>query len=740
VRGYSERFRTAWRGRRFGSRPLPRLLFVVFLLALCSGAEALHAQTTFTFVQITDTHIGVSEADRKLRQTLTDIQKTFPDTAFIINTGDLTEMGTRDELTTYMSIIRETTIPVYNVPGNHDVRWSETGKGGFREIVGPTYQQFDYENLRFILLDTSMLCEHHGHFDQMQLERLETALQSMPTSMSAVLCFHHPPLISGNVDNDFDFAELIRRYNVPLVLVGHGHNFTRYHYNGTTYVLGGSTSYAYVLGDRAYRAFQVSPDGILPYKRVVKTDRLTSESMIPRTRAPSYYGEITLSASHKDGNGRIRGRIATTAPLRVKSATYQFDRGRRLPLEVSPSGKFEILVPGMAPGYHQLNVMFVDDKKTTHLRVANFRTDLLDKDGRPQPPTIRRIFTLPSGIQSSPVVDGRLLFIGCNDGAFRAFDVVSGELLWQQQTGAEIISTPAVSEGRVVVGSNDGYVYCFDKTTGGVLWKHRAQKAVMASPLIAEGKVFVGDGEGILHALDLRSGQLLWQFRAQKMIKMRPAYAGGSLLFGAWDNAFYSVNAKDGQLRWAVPVSSTSQFSAATAHPITTGTRVIFTSHDYKIRCLDQKTGAHLWLYEPEPSELGPSYSAFVLSGNTLFSTSISGRVVGFDALSGKKVFDVNVRPEYPDALFDSAPTFDGRYLYVGSTGGYLYCVDTHVPRVAWKVALQPGFIFSQPVLWGDRVLVATTEGKIFEILAPPLEPAPTDPLHQIRQIRGTKK
>ncbi len=311
------------------------------------------------------------------------------------------------------------------------------------------------------------------------------------------------------------------------------------------------------------------------------------------------------------------------------------------------------------------------------------------------------------------------MFVGANDGTLRAYDLLSGSVFWERKLGAEIFSTPAVVENLLVVGCNDTYVYCLDAYTGIERWRFRTNGAVLASPRIVGDTVYIGSGDGVMYALELETGRLQWQFAAQKMIKCRPAYARDRIFFGAWDNWFYSVDAKTGKLAWKVPVSVTPQFSAATANPATTGTRVIFTSHDYCVRCLDQKTGSHLWMYRPQPEELGPSYSSFVFCDNVAYSGSIAGAVVGFNLLSGRKVADIAVRPSVPDALFDSAPVLAGQYLYVGSTGGNVYCVDLKSKKVRWSFSLQPGFIFSAPALWGDRLLVASMTGTIYELTRP---------------------
>ncbi|MCX7626089.1 MAG: PQQ-binding-like beta-propeller repeat protein, partial [Candidatus Sumerlaeaceae bacterium] len=682
----------------------------VVVLGWC-GPGLSHAQLSqpFWFVHMSDTHIGVAGADERLSATLLDIKRHFPETAFVINTGDLTEMGSGDELTTYVQLIRTWPFPVYNTVGNHDVRWSESGKGKFRELVGPTRLHFEHNGIHFFLLDTSVLAEHHGHFNSDDLEWLDNELGKLPAGTPAVIGVHHPPMMpASTTDNDTEFAEVIARHNVPLVLVGHGHTFHRYTLNGSTYTMGASTSYVVRLGQPCYRAFYVDSKGFRPYLRIVPRDSTTSESLIPLEKPVDPYGELRVDSIKEVSRTSLQldCRLTSTGRAKLTTGTYELDKAYRGVFSFSREGRFKVSAPLLPEGTHRLTVTFVDDRKSTHARSTLFTSKRQHKDANL--PVLLRQFSMPSTIQSSPVVYKNIMFIGCNDGTFRAYDLVSAEVLWEHRLGAEIISVPAASNGVVVVGCNDGYVRCFDAYTGEVRWSQPTGAAVLASPRVVGESVYVGSGDGRMYAFDLDSGKKLWDFSAQKMIKCRPAYANGRLFFGAWDNWFYSVDARQGKMIWKVPVSVTSQFSAATANPATTGTRVIFTSHDYCVRCLDQKTGSHLWMYRPLPNELGPSYSSFVFYQNDAYSGSIAGTVVGFNLLTGRKVADIPMRASVADELFDSAPVLDGDYLYVGSTGGNVYCVDLRAKKVCWAYALQPGFIFSSPSLWGDRLLVAS--------------------------------
>ena len=207
----------------------------------------------FTFVQISDTHTGSPGNNADLAAVLKDIGTHYPDAAFIVNTGDLTDYGAQMSCASMPNIIKASPTKIHSISGNHDSRWADNGKESFKEIVGPTYVTWEQDGVKFIGMDVSMLLEQYAHFDGQQMARLKQDLESLKPGQPAVVCVHHPPLSDGRYfDNDQEFADLIRKHNVPLVLMGHGHSLQRYTLNNTTFAMGGAS-----MKRRLYRVFRV---------------------------------------------------------------------------------------------------------------------------------------------------------------------------------------------------------------------------------------------------------------------------------------------------------------------------------------------------------------------------------------------------------------------------------------------------------------------------------------------------
>src|SRR5579875_2181714 len=124
------------------------LLFIGSLLCTLF----LHAQTKpFHFAFISDTHIGSPDgkAEEDLRRTVADINSRN-DIAFVVITGDITELGTNAQLVVAKQILDSLKVPYYIIPGNHDTGWSESGGLSFTKTFGSDRFFFDYNGIHFI--------------------------------------------------------------------------------------------------------------------------------------------------------------------------------------------------------------------------------------------------------------------------------------------------------------------------------------------------------------------------------------------------------------------------------------------------------------------------------------------------------------------------------------------------------------------------------------------------------------
>jgi Icc protein len=192
-------------------------------------------QSDFSFVQISDSHIGFNKAaNADVTATLQaaldkiDAQPQAPD--FLIHTGDLTHSAKPAEFDTLNQMLGAKR-QVFYVPGEHDTAVDDGktyldryGKGS----QGNGWYSFDHNGVHFIGLVNVVQLEGMGKLGQEQLDWLKKDLAGLKSSAPIVL-FAHIPLWAvypawgwGTSDSEQALA-MLKRFGSVTVLNGHIH-------------------------------------------------------------------------------------------------------------------------------------------------------------------------------------------------------------------------------------------------------------------------------------------------------------------------------------------------------------------------------------------------------------------------------------------------------------------------------------------------------------------------------------
>lgn len=233
--------------------------------------------TEFSFIHASDTHISEQSANRmvKFRDLATSLK---PD--FVLVTGDLIRDALRvpeEEAKRYYQLyvdnIAKFTMPVWSVPGNHEVFGIERhlslvspknplyGRKMYAHYLGPNYYSFNYGGIHFIGLDDIDFEDtwYFGRVDSLQMAWLKQDLATLPAK-TPVVTFKHIPDFSGGlsmtyfeesgpgrslerengvlqfrhvVSNAHELTTLLQTHPYPLSLSGHYHARQVFRYEST---------------------------------------------------------------------------------------------------------------------------------------------------------------------------------------------------------------------------------------------------------------------------------------------------------------------------------------------------------------------------------------------------------------------------------------------------------------------------------------------------------------------------
>jgi Icc protein len=190
------------------------------------------------FVQISDSHIGFdkpanTDVTATLRAAIAKIKADPEPPAFVLHTGDLTHLSRPAEFDTLQQVLSELSVPVFYVPGEHDVLEDDGnsylerfGKG----TQGAGWHSFDHGGVHFIGLVNvvNLKAGGLGTLGDEQLQWLEKDVKRLKSS-TPVVVFAHIPLWTvypdwgwGTDDSERALSHL-KRFGSVSVLNGHIH-------------------------------------------------------------------------------------------------------------------------------------------------------------------------------------------------------------------------------------------------------------------------------------------------------------------------------------------------------------------------------------------------------------------------------------------------------------------------------------------------------------------------------------
>ena len=202
------------------------------------GAMAMSGMKGLRFVQISDSHIGFdkpanADVTATLRLAVAKIKAAPEQPSFVLHTGDLTHLSKPSEFDTLQQVLGELSVPVFYVPGEHDVL-EDDGKSFLQRFgkgtQGAGWHSFDQGGVHFIGLVNvvNLKAGGLGTLGHEQLEWLEKDVKRLKSS-TPIVVFAHIPLWSvypewgWATDDSAQALAYLKRFGSVSVLNGHIH-------------------------------------------------------------------------------------------------------------------------------------------------------------------------------------------------------------------------------------------------------------------------------------------------------------------------------------------------------------------------------------------------------------------------------------------------------------------------------------------------------------------------------------
>ena len=490
--------------------------FLLFLSIIFSAASIAQIKP-FRFAFISDTHIGSPDgkAEEDLRRTVSDINSKN-DIDFVVITGDITELGTNDELPRAKKIFDSLKLKYYIIPGNHDDGWSESGGMSFISTFGSDRFVFDHNGIRFIACASGPYVRmSDGHIPRDAMMWMKNILDTTLATMPVIFLNHYP--MDNQMDNWYEVIDMFKKKNTILFLCGHGHQNKALNFEDIPAVMGRSNLRA-KQPEGGYNLVDVRSDSILFAERKpvsgemkkwtgVKVEQhnydvskkftrpdFSINDLYPKVKAKwTFSSDANVISTPAVMNDLVvfGNQQGTITALSLKNGSVKWIFKIRGSIYSSPAFSENKIIFGSADGY----IYCINNKGKEFWKV---------KTG--------------AAVLGCPAIENNIVYIGGSDHIFRALDLQTGKAIWSfNGLNGPVVSTPVINKDDVIFGAWDTYLYSLNKNTGKLNWKWSNGSAVKnyspaaCIPVIKDDIIYVVAPDRYLTAIDAITGQTIWR-------------------------------------------------------------------------------------------------------------------------------------------------------------------------------------------------------------------------------------
>jgi len=221
--------------------------------------EAKAEESGFSFVQISDSHVGFSkpanpDARATLKEAIDKIKGMQTKPAFMLHTGDVSHLAKPQEFDDAHQLIGAAGLDVHYAPGEHDIVDPATEKAYLERFgkgaTGGGWYAFDHNGVHFVSLVNVVDLKKNGlgSLGPEQLAWLDNDLRGRSASTPIVLFAHIPlwmiaPDWGWGTEDGAQALALLSRFGSVTVLNGHIHQLMQKVEGAVTFHTARSTAF-----------------------------------------------------------------------------------------------------------------------------------------------------------------------------------------------------------------------------------------------------------------------------------------------------------------------------------------------------------------------------------------------------------------------------------------------------------------------------------------------------------------
>jgi outer membrane protein assembly factor BamB len=321
------------------------------------------------------------------------------------------------------------------------------------------------------------------------------------------------------------------------------------------------------------------------------------------------------------------------------------------------------------------------------------------------------------------IVDGRIYAMDTKN-TVAAFDVKNGKEIWRRDVSTEedddavIGGGLATSGGLLYVTSGYNEVLALNPANGNIIWRKNIPAASRAAPTVLDNRVFVTTLDGRVLALDAANGTSIWEYTgiaesAALVGAASPAVSRDIVVPVFSSGEITALRVGNGSVAWTDNLSNVkgvgglAEISDIKALPVIDKGVVVAISFSGRLAAIDERTGARVW-----QREISGQQTPW-MAGNHMFVLSADNQVIALGRETGA-IRWVTELPRYDDdkALIFTGPVLAGGRLIVAGSQGRVYEISPNDGQILkqWKAH---GNITLPPIIAGGTLYLLSDDGEL---------------------------
>ncbi len=608
---------------------------IFLLIVFCSSSLNLSKSycqiKPFRFAFLSDTHIGSPDgkAEEDLRRTVADINSK-KDIDFVVITGDITELGTNEELPRAKKIFDSLKVKYYIIPGNHDDGWSESGGMSFISTFGNDRFVFDHNGIRFIGCASGPYVRmSDGHIPRDAITWMKKILDTTSVNMPIIFLNHYP--MDKQMDNWYEVIDMFKKRNTILFLCGHGHANKALDFEDIPGVMGRSNLRA-KQSEGGYNLVDVRSDSILftekkPVSGAIKAwtgikVKKHNYDLTKKFTRPDYSINEQYTLVKPKWTFSAAANVISTPAIINNLVVFGNQQGTVTALDLqNGKQKWTFKTAGSiysSPATHQNKIVFGS--------ADGFVYCISDKG--------KQIWKFKTGaaVLGCPLIENNIVYIGGSDHNFRAIALANGKEIWRfDSLTGPIVSTPVINKNEIIFGAWDTYLYSLDKNTGKQNWKWNNGSSVRnyspaaCIPVIKNDIVYIVAPDRYLSAIDVITGQTLWRTNESTVRESIGISNDGNFIYGKTMNDTLAVFSTGRQLQiaaWKLNIGYGYEHTPSML--IEKGGNVYFGTRNGVVYAIDVVQKKVAWAYKIDNSMVN---TVNVINKKNIIAATMDGKV-----------------------------------------------------------------------------------------------------------------